>query len=248
MASIQGIDALDEFVAEGMVRSVVSIIKSGKEATAYLCRGGPALDAPLAVAKVYHDRTRRDFANGGTYEVGKRMLDERGGRAARAIGKKTATGRELEGSLWVDHEFEILSALDYAGVRVPVPYVATSQAILMEYIGDESGPAPQLHLVRLSRASASTALDRLLWSIEEMLRANVIHGDLSPYNVLYPGDDEAVIIDLPQAIDPRFHRRAETFLARDVRTIAGYFERAGIPFDHDRWTADLWRRFVFSQL
>lgn len=248
MTEIPDIDALDEFIAEGLVRTVLSTIKSGKEATAYLCRAGAALSAPFAVAKVYHERNRRNFANDGVYEVGKRLLDERGGRAARAIGNKTAAGREMQSSMWVDHEFEVLSALDYAGVRVPIPYASTERAILMEFVGDRGTPAPQLHSVHLATDEAQAVLDSLLWSIETMLRADIIHGDLSPYNILYKGNVEIVIIDLPQAIDPRFHREAEAYLARDVRNVAAYFQRAGIAFDDERWASERWRRFVLGKL
>jgi hypothetical protein len=39
----------------------------------------------------------------------------------------------------VDHEFELLSALNYAGADVPAPFACTEKAVLMEYLGDEDG-------------------------------------------------------------------------------------------------------------
>jgi RIO kinase 1 len=238
---------LDEFVSAGLVTGALSTIKSGKEATAYLCRGGRELGAQYAVAKLYHERSRRNFANDTIYEVGKRLLDERGGRAARAIKNKTGAGREMQGAMWVDHEFETLSALAYAGVSVPEPYACSERLILMEFVGGGDEPAPQLHKVRLEPGEAGVLLDHLLSDIETMLRENVIHGDLSPYNILYDRG-RPVIIDLPQAVDPRFNRHAEALLARDVANVAAYFAKAGATFDHEAWTRERWRRFVLGRL
>lgn len=238
------LEAVDEFVAEGLITEVVSTIKSGKEATAYLCRGTRKLGAKYAVAKVYHDRTRRNFANDTAYEVGDRLLK---GRVARAVANKTDAGRAIHAAVWVDHEFETLSELAYAGIDVPEPYAATEQAILMAYIGDNVGPAPQLRNAQLDAREARGLLDRMLWSIETMLGMNVIHGDLSPFNILY-WDGRLWIIDLPQAVDPRFNKRAREFLARDVRNTTDYWKRYAIGVDAEQLTSDLWRRFTYGEL
>jgi RIO kinase 1 len=241
------LDAIDEFVAEGLVIEVVSVIKSGKEATAYLCRIEESLGAELGVAKVYHPRDRRNFANDSVYEVGKRLLEAQAGREARAVAGKSQAGRAIQSAMWVDHEFEVMSALNYAGLDVPEPYAATERAILMEFVGDKAAPSPQLHHVRLDACEGRRLLERTLWNVEGMLRENHIHADLSPYNVLYDGGRLA-IIDIPQAVDPRFHPRGEALLARDVRNMAAYFARQGVTFDHDAWCRDLWSRFVMGQL
>ncbi len=237
-------DAVDEFIAEGLISDVISIIKSGKEATAFLCRADASLETDYVVAKVYHERDRRNFANANVYEVGDRILK---GRVARAVANKSSVGREIQSSVWVDHEFEVMSALNYAGVDIPAPIASTERAILMEFVGEGMEAAPQLQDVRLDRYEAETLLGRMLWNIETMLRENCIHADLSAYNVLYD-EGRLAIIDMPQCADPRFNKKARELFERDVRNIASYFHRCGVQFDNERWADQVWQRFRFSTL
>lgn len=237
-------DAVDEFVAEGLIHEVLTIIKSGKEATAFLCRADASLGADYVVAKVYHERSKRNFANSTVYEVGDRLLK---GRVARAVANKSEVGREIQSAVWVDHEFEVMSALNYAGVDIPAPIASTERAILMEFVGEGAEAAPQLQELRLDRYEAENLLGRMLWNIETMLRENCIHGDLSAYNVLYDRGRLA-IIDMPQCADPRFNRKAQELFERDVRNIVGYFKKCGVHFDEERWVRQTWQRFRFSTL
>jgi RIO kinase 1 len=235
---------VDEFRSEGLIGDVITILKAGKEATAYLCSGGPNLGVPLAVAKVYHERARRNFANDSLYQEGRVILN---GQVRRAVQGKSEFGRAAQGALWVDHEFEVLSNLQYAGADVPEPYVCAESAILMQYIGDESGAAPQLQHVSLHHDEAGRLRDRVLWNIELLLSQNVVHADLSPFNILYDAG-RPWIIDLPQAVDPRFSPSARTLLERDLRNVSRYFSRQGAPFDDDRTARTLWNRWRFGEL
>jgi RIO kinase 1 len=240
--------ALEEFFSEGLLREVLSIIKSGKEATAYLCRAHPSLGAKYAVAKVYHDRSRRNFANDAVYANGRSAMQALPGQIGRALKNKSEFGREVQGAIWVDREFETLYTLRDAGLDVPDVYASTEQAILMEYIGDGAGAALQLQHSELDAQSAERLWERLLWNIEEMLRLDTVHGDLSAYNVL-AWKGRAVIIDFPQAVDVRFSTVARDLLERDIRNLGRYFERRhGFEIDSERITSRLWGRWRHSRL
>jgi RIO kinase 1 len=80
-----------------------------------------------------------------------------------------------------------------------------------------------------------------------MLYVNVIHGDLSPFNVLVWGG-RTTVIDLPQAIDPRKNRHARGLLERDVTRICEHFGRLGVRSDARRIAADLWTAWTFADL
>lgn len=228
--------ALDEFVAEGIVTEILHVIKRGKEAGAYLCRVDTSLGAEFAVAKVYHERSRRNFAKDGAYHEGRVILN---GQVRRAIAARTEVGLQAQGAMWVDHEFQTLSDLHYAGADVPEPFYSTERAILMEYVGGELGPAPQLQQAQLERDEAVALFERLLWNVELFLSYNLVHADLSPFNVLY-GEGRAVVIDFPQAVDPRFNRHARALLERDVANLGRYFAKYGVHFDAERHAAQLW--------
>jgi RIO kinase 1 len=239
--------ALDEFFSEGAITAVLNIIKTGKEASAYLCRASPSLGAKFAVAKVYHERSRRNFANDSTYAGGRSIMQAIPGQVGRALKNKSEFGRNVQGALWVDREFETLFTLRDAGLDVPDVYASTGEAVLMEYIGDGAGAAPQLQHVDLDDGTAREMWPRLLWNIEEMLRHDTVHGDLSPYNVL-AWKGRAVIIDFPQAVDPRFSPAAKDLLERDLRNLGRYFGRHGITIDPERLANRLWRDWRANRL
>ena len=117
----------------------------------------------------------------------------------------------------------------------------------MEYVGDEDGAAPMLANVRLERDEAQAVFERLIRNIELMLACDRVHGDLSPFNVLYH-DGDVRIIDFPQAVDPRFNSSALPLLERDVDRICQYAARYGVQADAPRITRSLWGRFLRAEL
>jgi RIO kinase 1 len=236
--------SVEEFFTHGMIDSIIATLKSGKEAATYLCTGGPRLGHDYAVAKVYHDLDRRDFHNDTAYQDGRLILV---GQVRRAVEAGTEFGRKANLAMWVDHEFEALSVLQYAGAAVPEPFASTEGAILMEYIGDEDGAAPQLQHVRLTREESESALESLLETVTIFLANNHIHGDLSPFNVLY-WKGRPVVIDLPQTVDPRFNRHARELLDRDMANMAKFFARRGVDFDARRWVNTAWQRWRYGEL
>ena len=236
-------EAFDHFLDEGLIERVLRPIKSGKEASVHLCRANPRTTGErLAALKVYHPLDRRDFRDESLYRDGE-WIKERGVRAALA--KKTTFGREVQGALWVSREWATLRALSDAGAPVPRPIEATDRAILMSYIGGADRAAPQLH--RAALRNVEGVFDACLRAIELMLYRDVIHGDLSPYNVLV-WEDRITVIDLPQAVDPKKNRHAETLLERDVRRICDHFARLGAGRDAARISADLWTAWTFADL
>ncbi len=233
--------AMEEFLTEGVVTSVLSTLKSGKEAATYLCTAGGELKRhKLLVAKVYHDRTKRNFKNDAIYNDGRIILAS--GQVQRAIGSRTEFGLAVDMSMWVNREFDALSDLHYAGADVPEPFACTDGAILMEYIGDEDGAAPQLHAARLTAAEAEIAADRVLRNVEIMLFNHRVHGDLSAFNILY-WQGRPVVIDLPQSVDPRMNKHARSLLLRDIENIAKHFRRYSVEIDAMRVVAELWEGY-----
>jgi len=63
-----------------------------------------------------------------------------------------------------------------------------------------------------------------------MLAVDIVHGDLSAFNVLW-WRGRAVVIDLSQAVDAITHPAARDLLVRDVARLAGYFRRHGVAVD-----------------
>jgi hypothetical protein len=64
---------LDEFLCEGLIVAVLARLKSGKEATVFVCRGGVASHAGLVAAKWFRPRLGRGFQNRAIYQRGRIM-------------------------------------------------------------------------------------------------------------------------------------------------------------------------------
>jgi RIO kinase 1 len=242
------LEQIEAFVDLGFVEEVIGLVKTGKEASVYLCRAGPAAGCELVAAKVYREAQYR-FKNDAVYQESRARELGISGSALRAFNQRrhSATGREVQAGTWRSREYQVLQVLHEAYGDVPRPLAAAGEAILMEYFGDEDGAAQQLNRVRLPEDEAAPLFQRVLNNIELMLTLNLVHGDLSPHNVLY-WQGEVRLIDFPQAIDPRFNRHAQDLLARDVANIARYFAQYGVEADAEALSRELWGRFVRAEL
>jgi len=220
------------------------LVKSGKEATVYRCEAHPSTGLPYLAAKFYRPRRTRGFQNDAIYREGRIVRNE---RLNRAVKNKASFGREAEFAMWKSAEYETLRLLHGAGLDVPKPVAYTENVILMQYVGDAAMAAPPLYAAGLEPDEARMAFERLLWNIEAMLDLHRIHGDLSPYNVLW-WEGRAWIIDFPQAIDPRVNRNAQDLLWRDVENVCRFFADYGVHADADGIAGRLWRRYSKARL
>ncbi|GHO95345.1 serine/threonine protein kinase [Reticulibacter mediterranei] len=238
------VQALDTFFDEGLITNVLYEVKSGKEATVYCCEAHPSTGVELLAAKFYRPRQNRNFKNDAVYQEGRVILDS---HARRAVANKSRRGREMQFSMWIDHEFEALTALYKAGASTPRPFARASSAILMEYMGDQQQAASALQHVSLEREEVYPLFEQLMQNIELLLSCNYIHGDLSGFNILY-WEGQIKIIDFPQTIDPRFNVNAFSLLERDINNVCRYFARYGLQRDSLRLANALWRKFMNAEL
>ena len=164
-------------------------------------------------------------------------------RAARALRAGSRFGRQVQEYTWGGHEWEVLQRAFAAGLAVPEPIYTTEGAILMELFATARGEvAPPLARADLSPREAQGVFAALCGDIEQLLWLDLIHGDLSPYNILWNGEG-CRIIDFPQAIDPRFHGNAFGLLQRDVQNVASFCARfADVP-GPTAVAAELWERY-----
>jgi RIO kinase 1 len=238
-------DALDAFFAEGLITEVLYVVRSGKEATVYCCAAGALTGREFLAAKIYRPLEQRSFRNDAVYQPGRdRTL---GRRDKLALEKKSHHGRNLQFGVWINSEFQTLATMRAAGAAVPEPLSRSHRAILMEYFGDASGAAPMLTRVALGRGEAESCLRLVFQTITLMLANHLVHGDLSPYNILY-WSERPVVIDFPQAVDARFNQHARDLLGRDLENVCGYFARLGVRTDPQRLAEAMWQRYRAGML
>ena len=243
------LSSLRFFYDQQMITDVLAQVKGGKEANVYRCAGHVMTGQTLLAAKVYRPRQFRNLRNDKMYREGRVVLTAEGRavkatdqRIMRALGKKTAFGEQVQHTSWLMYEYTTLERLYAAGAAVPRPFAAAENAILMGYVGDARGAAPALHAVSLEPAEAGALFEETLRNIELMLQHGLIHGDLSPYNVLY-WEGRLTLIDFPQVTSSATNPHARDILARDVTRMCDYFQREGVDCDAEEISDDLWARY-----
>lgn len=244
-------ESLQPLVEKGLIRDVLSLVKGGKEANVYLCEAEPATGRTLVAAKVYRPRQFRNLRNDSMYREGREILNAEGNvikaqttnRVIRAINNKSGFGVEVMHGSWVQHEFETLARLHRMNAQVPQPYATGPNVLLMEYIGDRNRPAPPLYSVSLEPNEAKRILREMVANIELMIANNMIHGDLSAYNILF-WEREATIIDFPQVSLATKNNNAWFILRRDIQRVCDYFASQGAPTDPDAIARRLWTTHV----
>ena len=238
-------DAFDALFRDRLITEVLFEIRSGKEATVYCCRGDASTGVELLAAKLYRPLERRTFRNDASYQTGRDAPMSR--RDKLALAKKSHHGRDLQFGTWIEAEYQTIRMLHEVGADVPVAIARSQNVLLMEYFGDERSAAPMLYRVRLAREQAAQYLRRIIDNVTLWLGHHRVHGDLSPYNILY-WEDQIVVIDFPQAVDPRVNPNARSLLQRDLQNVCGHFERYGLHADANRIGNELWRRYQAGAL
>jgi RIO kinase 1 len=243
-------DSLRPLFEQSLISDVLSLVKGGKEASVYCCAAHPTMDEEWLAAKVYRPRKFRGLTNDKIYREGRDILTEDGhvvhenkDRVVRAIGKKTTFGQQVSHTSWLMHEYQALEVLYQAGGNVPKPYLAGSNVILMSFIGVGLAAATTLNTVRLDKVEATQIFDLVLENVELMLKHDLIHADLSAYNILYI-QGKITIIDFPQVVDPHRNRNAPAILARDIQQTCDYFKKQGVNCDAQVIYKDLWQRYL----
>jgi RIO kinase 1 len=225
----------------------LGVLKTGKEADVHLVRRfmPDAGRSCLLASKRYRGADHRLFHRDAGYLEGRRV---RRSRETRAMGSRTAFGRQLIAGQWAAAEFDALARLwqigrEYGGVHVPYPVQLLGTEILLEFVGDaEQGEAaPRLAQTRPVGPLLSGLWEQLVDALVVLARCGLAHGDLSAYNLLVDGD-RLVMIDLPQVVDVVSNPQGRDFLARDVAVVARWFAARGLPgVDPDALTRTLLR-------
>lgn len=237
---------LEGFYNDQLITDILWKVKGGKEANVYVCAAHPKTGLDLIAAKVYRPQMFRNLRNDARYRKGRAVLDESGKpvftrRELLAVRKKTRFGQELRSVSWLEMEFQTLGMLYQAGADVPKPVAHGSNVILMEYFGGDRSPAPTLNQVSLNKAEAKRTFDRIIKNLEMMLEHHRVHADFSAYNVLYWAG-QPILIDFPQAVDPRKNPDALPLFVRDIERICGYFQKYGLGGDPRILAGDLWEK------
>ncbi len=127
---------------------------------------------------------------------------------------------------WAKREFKNMKIAFNENVSCPEPIYVLENVLVMSFVGENGVPASRLIDVELENPEKEykTIVDEM----KKMAKANIIHGDLSPFNILYY--NKPIIIDFSQGVKKN-HPMAREFLERDVKTINKFFSKKGVNID-----------------
>jgi RIO kinase 1 len=219
--------------SQGAIDTELGILKTGKEADVHLLdRTDPhPADEPghsvVMAAKRYRSPEHRNFHRSATYTEGRSMKRS---RDERALKRKSTFGREVAAGEWAISEWTALNRCWQLGLPVPYPVQIDGTEILMEWVAVDGQTAPRLAQTRPEPALLECYFEQVRQAMTTLARAGLVHGDLSPYNILAAGE-RLVIIDLPQLVDLVGNAQGFDFLLRDSTNVCTWFTRKGLEVD-----------------
>ena len=126
--------------------------------------------------------------------------------------------------VWAQKEFRNLRDFRKYGVNVPEPIDRWKNIIVMNYVGNENMAAPLMKDV-MESLKKDMAYE-IIEEMKKMHKANLVHGDLSEYNILV-WEDKPYIIDVAQAV-PLDHPLADELMLRDLKNMVRVFKKLGV--------------------
>ncbi|MFX1275165.1 MAG: serine protein kinase RIO [Promethearchaeota archaeon] len=201
---------LNKLLRNGPLESIKGVISAGKEANVYLAYDRNGREVAIKIYKI-DSNTSKWMRN---YIIG----DPRFKKIPHNISKIIF--------LWASKEFKNLKRAYKAGLRVPEPIYIKNNILIMEYIGFGAIPAPKLKDIKNIK-DPSSVLEQISFFIKTLYqKANLVHGDLSEFNILYH-NQKPVMIDISQAVSIQ-HPKAEIYLVRDIKNIYNFFFKFGL--------------------
>lgn len=208
---------LEELRGKAVVDELLTIIKSGKEATVYLAKSSDGYSA----VKIYTELRVRSFKNDGIYRQGRFIGNQ---RIEKAIDQGSRIGIDAHQILWVNEEFRQMKYLYDEGIPVPRPIASSGLVVVMEFIGENEEAAPRLSDLKLEKDEAREAFFQSLNILEKIVLTGRVHGDYSSYNILWH-KGKAIVIDFPQVINFISNNSAKELLRRDVSSLFKSFKK-----------------------
>ena len=202
---------LYRLVNRGVFESLVGVIKSGKEAKIFRALGSKGEEYAV---KIYLT-VSAEFKKGMLPYLEGDVRFTRIRRGSRSLIY-----------LWAQKEFKNLKKAWEIGVRVPKPYTVENNVLVIEFIGENGVPAPLLKDADV--LNPEKVYEKLLNYLKILYRkGELVHGDLSEYNVMILKNDEPVIFDMSQAV-LLSHPLADMLLRRDISNLNRFFRKIGV--------------------
>eukprot|EP01084_Bolivina_argentea_P172027 298007_1 len=204
---------LYQMLSKGLIDNIYGCISTGKEANVYYCNNKENKEFALKVYKTsilsFKDRAR--------YIRGEHRFDKGYSKNPRKMVQ-----------LWAEKEFRNLHRIYASNIASPKPIYVRQNVLLMNIIGYNGIAAPRLKDYKFidNNQIYKCYLQIIKYMRLMYWKCNLIHADLSEYNILY-WNNLPYIIDVSQSVEPS-HPNSYQFLAIDCKNINDYFRKCAI--------------------
>ena len=202
---------LEKLATQGHFEELVNSVALGKEANVFR---GVKTDGSSVAVKIYRLENCNFNKMYSYIAQDPRYIDLKGDRRRIIFA-------------WTQREYRNLMKAREV-IRVPTPIEFKDSILITEFIGDEHEAAPMLKDAHIDDAQAT--FDAIIEMITKLYKkANLVHGDLSAFNILLY-NDQPVFIDFSQSstVDSPMARE---MLERDLANICTFFKKHGISGD-----------------
>lgn len=202
---------LGKFFNKGIISRLEFRTATGKESDIYIATAGPAIanKYKFVMLKFFRIETSL-FVNMTDYILGDPRFNGITSSKAGII------------NVWCRKEYGNLLIAEKCGVKAPKPFMSNGSILAMEFIGDKNGvPAPPL--CKAAVRDPKAVLDSVLADMKKLYAAQLVHADISEYNILMH-KGKPYLIDFGQAVSIK-HPNAEEFLRRDTSNLLQYFSK-----------------------
>jgi RIO kinase 1 len=203
---------LFKLLSNGFLEEIDGCLSTGKEANVYYGRGKHGQEYAIKIFKtsilVFKDRDK--------YVSGE----------FRFRGYCKSNPRKMV-KTWAEKEMRNLKRLANVGISSPLPYLLKSHVLIMQFLGENGWCASRLKDATLSNDEFLACYKSIVMDMRRMFQdCNLVHGDLSEYNLLYH-QGKPVIIDVSQSVE-QSHPFASDFLRKDVSNVTDFFSKKGL--------------------
>lgn len=195
--------SLDTLIKRRVINTLDYCVSTGKEADVY--RG--TSPRGFVAVKIFRKFTS-DFNKFQQY------LDEE-------MKLKASKHKDIK-DLWAAKEFGNLAKLAELGIA-PRPLHRIRNINVMEFLGEEGVPYPLLKDCRSMLGQKD--YEQVIEMIFQMHENDLVHADLSEFNMIYTGE-RIFVIDLAQGVSAS-HPSAKEFLRRDLDNVNRFFAVLG---------------------
>jgi len=204
------IKALVELRNREVIFGLVGILKEGKESVIFLGKDFKGNKLAIKIYRIYHI----DFKSLRNLLV----VDSRYQRVKREIRNVVFA--------WCNREYRNLRiAYEKAKVSCPKPIASYQNILVMEFLGKDDVPFPQLADLKLDYEMAKIIYEKIIENAKKLKEKKLVHGDLNEYNILVnPESLDVYFIDFSHGVreDSPIY---EELWKKDIENINRFFSK-----------------------